>query len=199
MQEIKEMRVWTLGPEGPLEKEMTTTPVSLPWKIPWTAERGRLQSMGSQRVGHDLVTQQQPPQCCHVKASSDDSPSIFAYFSLWSAYLAPLRTWSHKWIAISFCQVNIFLFQGGFLVLPASQVQWALHSLNVGTHSLGSWQEMLVIFSFSKKKKVKTILFSKTRVLFVWRERLSLNLFWCTQLLGECPTQNSCSVMGYSR
>ena len=54
-------------------------------------------------------------------------------------------------------------------------------------------------FLFFKKKKVKTILFSKTRVLFVWRERLSLNLFWCTQLLGECPTQNSCSVMGYSR
>ena len=37
----------------PLEKEMATHSSSLAWKIPWTEEPGRLQSMGSQRVGHD--------------------------------------------------------------------------------------------------------------------------------------------------
>ena len=41
-----------LGWEEPLEKEMATHPSTLAWK-PWTEERGRLQSMGSQRVGHD--------------------------------------------------------------------------------------------------------------------------------------------------
>ena len=39
-----------------LEKEMATHSSTLAWKIPWTKEPGRLQSMGSQRVGHDWAT-----------------------------------------------------------------------------------------------------------------------------------------------
>ena len=42
-----------LGQEDPLEKEMATHPSILAWNIPWTEEPGGLQSMGSQRVGHD--------------------------------------------------------------------------------------------------------------------------------------------------
>ena len=42
-----------LGWEDPLEKEMATHSSTIAWKIPWTEEPGRLQSMGSQRVGHD--------------------------------------------------------------------------------------------------------------------------------------------------
>ena len=45
--------VRSLGGEDPLEKEMATHSSTLAWKIPWTEEPGRLQSMGSQRVGHD--------------------------------------------------------------------------------------------------------------------------------------------------
>ena len=45
--------------EDPLEKEMATHSSILAWKIPRTEELGGLQSMGSQRVGHDLVTTQQ--------------------------------------------------------------------------------------------------------------------------------------------
>ena len=45
--------VQSLGREDPLEKEMATHSSSLAWKIPWTEEHGRVQSMGSQRVGHD--------------------------------------------------------------------------------------------------------------------------------------------------
>ena len=48
--------VRSLGPENPLEKEMATHSSTLAWKIPWTEECGRLQSMGSQRVGHDGAT-----------------------------------------------------------------------------------------------------------------------------------------------
>ena len=44
--------VQSLGQEDLLEKEMATQSI-LAWKIPWTEEPGRLQSMGSQRVGHD--------------------------------------------------------------------------------------------------------------------------------------------------
>ena len=46
-------QVQSLGQEDLLEKEMATHSRILAWKIPWTEEPGRLQSMGSQRVGHD--------------------------------------------------------------------------------------------------------------------------------------------------
>ena len=45
--------VQSLGQEDPLEKEMATHSSTLAWKIPWMEEPGGLQSMGSQRVGHD--------------------------------------------------------------------------------------------------------------------------------------------------
>ena len=48
--------VWSLGQEDPLEKEMETHSRTLAWKIPWTEEPGRLQSMGSQGVGHNWDT-----------------------------------------------------------------------------------------------------------------------------------------------
>ena len=48
-----EIWVRSLGGEDPLEKEMATHSSTLAWKIPWMEEPGRLQSMGSQRVGHD--------------------------------------------------------------------------------------------------------------------------------------------------
>ena len=50
---MRETRVQSLGQEDPLEKEMETHSSTLAWKIPWTEEPGRLQSMGSRRVGHD--------------------------------------------------------------------------------------------------------------------------------------------------
>ena len=46
----------SLGWEDPLEKEMATHSSTLAWRIPWREEPGRLQSMGSQRVGHDWAT-----------------------------------------------------------------------------------------------------------------------------------------------
>ena len=49
----RETRVRSLGQEDPLEKEMATHCSTLAWKISWTEEPCRLQSMGSQRVGHD--------------------------------------------------------------------------------------------------------------------------------------------------
>ena len=48
-----ETQVQFQGREDPLEKEMVTHSSTLAWKMPWTEEAGGLQSMGSQRVGHD--------------------------------------------------------------------------------------------------------------------------------------------------
>ena len=50
---LRETQVRSLGQEDPLEKEMATHTSTLAWRIPWREEPGRLQSMGSQRVGHD--------------------------------------------------------------------------------------------------------------------------------------------------
>ena len=50
---MRETGVQSLGWEDLLEKEMATHSSILAWKIPWTEEPGGLQSMGSQRVGHD--------------------------------------------------------------------------------------------------------------------------------------------------
>ena len=50
---VQETQVRSLGWEDPLEKEMATHSSILAWKISWTEEPGGLQSMGSQRVGHD--------------------------------------------------------------------------------------------------------------------------------------------------
>ena len=50
---VREARVRSLGREDLLEKEMAIHSSTIAWKIPWTEEPGRLQSMGSQRVRHD--------------------------------------------------------------------------------------------------------------------------------------------------
>ena len=50
---MRETQVQSLGREDPMEKEMATHSSTLAWKIPWAEKPGKLQSMGSQRVGHD--------------------------------------------------------------------------------------------------------------------------------------------------
>ena len=50
---VWEIRVRSLDREDPLEKKIATHSSILVWKIPWMEEPGQLQSMGSQRVGHD--------------------------------------------------------------------------------------------------------------------------------------------------
>ena len=60
---MQETRVQPLGWQGPLKKEMASHSSILAWEIPWTEkEPGGLQSTGSQRVRHDLVTKQQQQQ-----------------------------------------------------------------------------------------------------------------------------------------
>ena len=67
---MRETRVRSLGWEDPLEKAMATHPSTLAWKIPWTEKPDRLQSMGSQRVGHDWVTS------LHMQCSTPGFPDL---------------------------------------------------------------------------------------------------------------------------
>ena len=61
------MQKWVqyLGQEEALEEGMATHSSILAWEIPWTKEPGRLQSMGSQRVGRDSATEQQHDDVTH--------------------------------------------------------------------------------------------------------------------------------------
>ena len=56
---MQETGIQSLGWEDPLEKGMATHSSILAWGTPWTEQTGKLQSMGSQKVGRDLVSKQQ--------------------------------------------------------------------------------------------------------------------------------------------
>ena len=59
------MQAQSLGREDPLEEEMAAHSRILAWKIRWTEEAGRLQSLGSPRVGHDQVTHMEKEMATH--------------------------------------------------------------------------------------------------------------------------------------
>ena len=56
---MQETQAWSLGWEDRLDKEMASHSSILAWKTAWTEEPGGLQSMGSQSIGHSLVTEWQ--------------------------------------------------------------------------------------------------------------------------------------------
>ena len=104
-------RVWSQGQEDPLEKEMATHSSILSWRIPWTEEPGRLQSMVLQRIGQDWVTGITPKIKCTPPAiptsrkwsaiscthSSSQLPKCQASFSLKALHLLsaqPLASWT---------------------------------------------------------------------------------------------------------
>ena len=62
MQEMQETWIQSPSQENSLEEETATHSSILAWESPWTQEPGRLQSMGLQTVGHDLVTEAQQEQ-----------------------------------------------------------------------------------------------------------------------------------------
>ena len=79
---MQETWVWSLGGEDPLEKEMATHSSTLAWKIPWMEKPGRLQSMGSQRFGHDWATSFGMPQ------TGPDNPLLCHYFCYYMKWVS---------------------------------------------------------------------------------------------------------------
>ena len=77
---MQETWVSSLGQKDPLEKEMATHCSILDWRIPWTEKPGRLQSMGLQRVRHDLVTK--PQEEPYPILLQSFLPFIFPHFLL---------------------------------------------------------------------------------------------------------------------
>ena len=113
MQEtMQEMRVLYLGQEDPLEEGMATHSSILAWRIPWTEEPGRLQSMGSQRVRHDWSDSAHTHTIWkeHIKSCSSDSVSRTLRW-----HLQIFNSWACLWLLVQ----NIYCIQqvlrsGGF-------------------------------------------------------------------------------------
>ena len=100
-------RVWSLGWEDPLEKEMAIHFSTVAWKIPWTQYPGRLHFMGSQRIGHDW-------EYSHMKNTDRKAPlSIPENQKIWflSKHInikirslfknQKMYNWKDKWIIFS--------------------------------------------------------------------------------------------------
>ena len=96
---MQETWVQSLGQEDPLEKEMETHSSILAWRIPWTERLGRLQPMGSQRVGRHWL---------HVHMFQVYWENSLLKGSVWGLYLKSENSFL-KWeqLLSSFCFINV--------------------------------------------------------------------------------------------
>ena len=90
--------VQSLDQEDPLEKEMATHSSTLAWKIPWTEDRGGLQSTGSQRVGHEWATSLISLTLASSLLFSQDPGSS----SLWLVWILSLEGYLSPFIQLFF-------------------------------------------------------------------------------------------------
>ena len=90
-----ETRVQPLGQEDPMEKDMATYTSTFASEIPWAEEPGRLQSMGSQRVGHNLLTNQQKQQTelWLLKGFQKDNESFLHTYQRFSVTCCSVAKW----------------------------------------------------------------------------------------------------------
>ena len=109
VKEMQETWVWSLGVKDPLEKQMASHYSILAWRIPWTGEPGRLQSMGLQRVRHDRAT----------KHTSIDS---FFLFTIYIYLLGCVGSW--LW------QAGSWLRPAGSLLVLSLQNTWLSSGLS---------------------------------------------------------------------
>ena len=101
----QETRVWCLGQEEPLEKEMATHSSIPVWRIPWTEKPGGLQSMGSQRVGHDWSDSMHADAAAAAAKSIQSCPTLCdptEGTAPGSTVPAILQARTLEWVAISF-------------------------------------------------------------------------------------------------
>ena len=137
----------SLGQEDPLEKELATHPSILAWKIAWTEESGRLQSMGLQRVRHDWAAKLLQ-SCLTLCNPIDSSQPGFPVTGI-------LQAGTVEWVAISFSNA----WKWKVKVKPFSHFDWQWphglqptrllcpwdfpgKSTGVGCHCLLQWLSM---------------------------------------------------------
>ena len=123
---MQETWVWSLGWEDTLEKRVATHFSILAWRIPWTEDPGRLHSMGSQRVGHDWVTN---TSICfrHSDWVVWLSRVVIMTFSTWSFYILGSKT---MYVLTWFSQMDLFYYSPKLVVFFRLCVLiWGLKSI----------------------------------------------------------------------
>ena len=80
---MQKTQVLPLGQKGSLEKVITAHSSILAWEIPWTEEPGGLQSMGSQRLGHNLAAKQQQEKHEEYREETKSSHSCCSLSRIW--------------------------------------------------------------------------------------------------------------------
>ena len=101
---MEETLVWFLGQKDTLEKKMAlssyvsknTTPVFLPGESPWTEEPGRLQSIGSRKVGHDWVTKDSTTQTYYIWLFIYPLMEIWVISTFWLSWIVLLWSFIFK-------------------------------------------------------------------------------------------------------
>ena len=124
---MQETRVQSLVQEDPLEKGMAMHTSILAWRIPWTEEPGRLQFMGSQRVGHDWATN---------TFFTFDFSSGFLFFFFYLSFSVSWKSYAEVkvWGIFATCSVRLWTwsfvsdgFPGGLVVKSVQETR--VHSL----------------------------------------------------------------------
>ena len=166
---------------------------TLAWKIPWTEESGRLQSMGSLRVGHDWATSLSclgegngnPLQCSCLENPRDGG-------AWWAAIYGVTQSWTRlKWLSSSTCHhvaINLLTVEKVPLMMGNSQVLLVLWPRPFFYWELlvERWEKMKILENFSQKPLQQE--FSTLYLLLelpllkaasVWKMEFAL-LVWCT-------------------
>ena len=135
---MRETWVRSLGQEDPLEKAMAPHSSTLAWKTPWTEKPGRLQSMGSPRVGHDWATSLSLFTFMHWRRKWQPTPVLLPGKLHGLRSLVDYSPWGHKepdmteWLHFHFlwCHhlliilcVNIYTFVS-FLYVNIPRLLW---------------------------------------------------------------------------
>ena len=111
------------GWEDPLEKGMATHSSILPWRIPWTEEPGRLQSMGLQRMGCNWSDWARSP---NSRTWLSDWPLLSSFFFFFNSFLGPLRQeltrYDVFWINFNFLYLFNSLLVFVFLLSPYLEI-----------------------------------------------------------------------------
>ena len=97
---MRETRVRSLGWEDPLEKEMAAHSSIHAWKIPWTEVAGGLQSMGSQRIGHDWAPS------CHVTSSVQLLSCVWLFVTPWTAIHQASLSINNSWSLLKLMSIE---------------------------------------------------------------------------------------------
>ena len=84
------MLAWSLGEKDPLEKDVATHSDIPAWRIPWTEEPGMLQSMGSQRIGHDW------DDLAHMHRYAIHTQQLFKLFYDMIEKLSCIKQWENS-------------------------------------------------------------------------------------------------------